>query len=463
MNIEKPTVLQEAALAVPYDLDVALLGGRGGGKSLALVFMIYSYACAFPGTRQLYLRQSYPALHDFIMASIQVFPLLDPGAKFNKAALHWEFSNGSACTLAAYGDLDAYRKFQGSSIAAVYFDETQQYGPNEGRERVDLLCSNLRATNADTRAVFAANPGDVGFYWLKKRFVEPSPGNGVPFISETGRETVTLFSTYLDNPHLNHTEYLRNLEAATTHDHTLREQWITGDWTIGSNLFFSDVMSYKNKVDWYSNSPWAERGDWRLFVALDWGTAAPAVALLMAQARDTTRGPDMETYKRNDLVVMAECSTALTNDLARGDRSSVSEFCDRLKDYCSTWYKTPRRGCGDDAIFAEHGHEKGSLGAEFQRNGFEIAPAGKGRRVDGWAVTKERLANAEVNGSREKPAIYINAYCAPQLWETLQTLAPDRRNPEDIADGQVDHHADSLRYSAVFKLPSPASVTGFYR
>ncbi len=452
--LDELTDFQQAALGVPFEYDLALLGGRGGGKSTTALTLAYQYAVANPGTRSIYLRQSYPSLHDVLLASVQLFTQLDPGSRLNKSDLHWTFSNLSSMSFAALADWDLYRRWQGSNVALLIADESQQWATPE---LLDLLLSNLRSSSAQTRAVYCANPGDRGHSWVYERFIKPCPGDGIPFKTDNGRMTVVMRSTYLDNPHLGD-DYLDNLRAATKHDPTLFKMWSTGDWSIQGGAFFSEVVSQKNLVILYPSDYWPERRDWRLYLALDWGTAAPAVCLLLALSRESTRTSDGEHHVKGDIIVLDETSTAIPGNLNKGDRSTVGEFSKRVKAMCERW-QAPRFGCGDSAIFAEHGHESRSLGHEFIDNGLMIEPAPKGRRVDGWATLRERFSNAEKHGERERPAIYINEHLCPYLWETIRILTPDMRDREDVDTNGPDHGADALRYGVEYRPQPPPSQT----
>ena len=120
--LDELTDFQQAALGVPFEYDLALLGGRGGGKSTTALTLAYQYAVANPGTRSIYLRQSYPSLHDVLLASVQLFTQLDPGSRLNKSDLHWSFSTLSSMSFAALADWDLYRRWQGSNVALLIAD-----------------------------------------------------------------------------------------------------------------------------------------------------------------------------------------------------------------------------------------------------------------------------------------------------------------------------------------------------
>lgn len=445
------TPLQQRALLVPLLFDVFLGGGRGGGKTFALLMIAWVFIATYAGSRVVFFRQSYPSLHDAVLRSVEIFGALDPGATFNKSDLCWTFSNGSTFQFAALSDLDLYRRWQGQEFQLAIFEELQQWADPI---LVDMLLSNLRSSKGfPTRAVYAANPGDRGHHWIFERFLKART-DGVPFTTAAGRQTVTVRSTFEDNPNLP-PEYIENLKAACAHDPALFEMWKSGDWSVTAGAAFSEVLNETNRVYWYPGN-WYYRKDWRFYLALDWGTAHPAHCCLLAKAKDSTYGPDDEMYCRNDIVVVDECHTAMEGDLNKGDRSTVAEFSAKVKAMTKKW-SASNSGCGDDAIFAEHGHGQGSLAMEFNRAGLAIQSARKGKRTDGWATLKNRFAAARLNGQREDPAVYLNSGCQ-YLWDTLPNLVPDPKNREDIETNGPDHGADSLRYGVTFNPPTTTTT-----
>lgn len=458
--IEAPNDIQEFGLGVPWKYDIATGGSRGFGKTVLDLFLAIRHAMAVPGSRSVFFRQTYGSLHDAVMLSVQLIQSIDPAASFNKSDLHWTFSNLSALTFAPLADVDQYRRWQGANITGcVIFDECQQWA---SPELPDLLLSNLRSTTGHTRAIYSMNPGDRGHAWLFNRFIKHAPQTmGEPFTTENGRETVLIRGTIADNPHLPK-NYVENLRAATLHDPALFRAWTEGDWHAIGGTFFGDVFGSKNLVTLYPGDYWPERRDqWRLYISIDWGSSAPAVALLCAESRDSTRSSAGEHHVKGDTIILDELSTAIPGDLNRGDKSTVGEFSANVKKMLAEW-EAPRRGCIDDAVYAQHGHERGPLANEFAENGLELEPAKKGRRVNGWSILKERLNNATQERVRERPGVYINRRCE-YLIETLKMLSPDPRNREDCQTDGPDHAADALRMSLTFRLPERVTRTELFR
>ena len=228
--------------------------------------------------------------------------------------------------------------------------------------------------------------------------------------------------------------------------------WLTGDWSIQGGGFFSDVLTDDNFVDWFPASSFYYQNDWRFFLALDHGTSpGVGVVLLMAEARDSTYGADDGTFVRGDLVVVAEMA-AVDWQTKKGDGSTVKDICESTLDMIGDWYGGSRYGVADDSIISHNGHPT-SLAGEYEKNGLYFEKAGKGQRVPGWDLTKQRLHDSAPNGKRQTPAVYINRRSCPFLIYELQNAISSPTEIGDVHKKISNHALDALRYGIVSRSP----------
>ena len=175
-------------------------------------------------------------------------------------------------------------------------------------------------------------------------------------------------------------------------------------------------------------------------LALDHGTAAPAVCLLCARSEGAF-GPDGRYYPRDSVVVVDEVATNEPGSLTRGMGYTVGRICDEILAMCTRWSVEPE-GVGDSAIFAAHGSDSGSIGDEYRRCGVHLRRSAKGDRRHGWEVMRRMLLDA---GKPDVPGLYVSRACA-YFWATVPFLARDPRRPDDVDSRGPDHCADALRY-----------------
>ena len=467
MAIE-PTPWQSQVLAVPETIDLFLGGGRGGGKSFGLLLLILRHIEQYESNaRILFIRRNYRDLLDFEAEARALFrTAYGSGFSFNSNDHLFRFSSGAVLQLDQIEGERNLLKVQGKSYSLIVVDEAGQFPTPEP---LDFLRSSLRSTaGIPVRMVLAANPGGAGHAWLYQRHV----ANVTPWLpydeAQTGQPFVTAPSTLEDNPHLP-TGYRDQLEAATATDLELRRAWVAGDWDVDRGAYFANVWDERRSViDWDElpappdhYSPWQVRTmkttartigrstvlDWKTFVAIDHGSAAPCVAYFCALSPGA-RGPDGYYYPKGSLVLFDELAFKQSGTLNVGLQMPIPSMAEAIIYRCREWGMEPA-GVIDDATFGRHGGSAGSLADEYKRAGLRLEPAQKGERVAGWEAMRRLLLNA---GDAERPGLYISTRCE-YLLATLPHASRSRRHPEDLDSDQPDHGLDAARYAVGYQGP----------
>ncbi|GMU66514.1 MAG: hypothetical protein AMXMBFR36_27880 [Acidobacteriota bacterium] len=464
------TGYQESVLLVPECYDLALLGGRGGGKSYGMVALAIRHVAQHGArARVLFVRQSFPGLLDVETTLRELVPRAFEGAVYNSQSHVWRVPNGGTIELGILETAADLTRYQGRNYSLVIPDEAGEWADFA---LVDRLRANLRAPEGvRCRFVLAGNPGGPGHAGLAKRFVlgrEP----WVPFVDKaTGAEFVLCPSTFDDNEHLDREAYRRQLEAATAGDPELGRAWLSGSWTIQRGAFFGLALDESRAAfgPWTPDEfhAWAVesgryRGDrWRpeLFLAHDFGVAAPSVTFVLWRS-DGRAGPDGRFYSRGSVLALDELATNEPNSLTRGMGYTVPTLAEQIVDLAKAWRMRPH-GCADDAIFAKTGSSAGSIADEFKRAGVDFTPARKADRVTGWSLMRTMFSQA---GAPDVPGLYLSRRCV-YAWQTIPSLPRDPRRPEDVDSRAADHAADALRYGvlwqpAQFSTAESASLIG---
>lgn len=424
--------------------DLILPGGRGGGKSygtaLRIVKRVKSLGIDYQG---LFFRKTMKGIRDFKKVTQIVFPLRYPGAKLNSADNIWKFPNGATLELDQLETFSDYEKFQGRSFTDISADEAAQYSTPE---LIDLMFSNLRArAGVQTSFTLIANPGNAGHMWFSERYVQ-NRAPGVPYFEPaTERICTTYPSTYQDNAAINQEEYLKSLTSATANDADLRKAYILGDWNIARGAFFGSVLSKeRSQVAPVQSLP----GDWRIFLAMDYGTAAPCAVYLMAESPGGFI--DGRWFPPDSILVFGELYLAQEKNLAKGLDLTIPEQAERIKEFCAYYGHNTQDSANvaDDACFAEDGRV--SIADEFKGCGVSFSPAHKKDRLSGWELVRTMLRQA---GSPDVPGLYVTSNCT-YFWKVFPTIPRDPRKLWDVDTKSNDHIADAIRYGVLSRKTS---------
>lgn len=431
---------QTRVLSVPEAFDVFLGGGRGGAKSYTLALLALRHVEQYGAkARVLYLRRTHKGCADFIFLCLELFgAIYGTALRFNAQEGLFRFPNGGTLEVNQLEGVSDYAKFQGRSFTLLLPDEAGQFATPE---LLDRLRSNLRGPRGlPIRAVLAANPGDVGHQWLAARYVfkaAPWQPFAEPF---SGRTFVYAPSTFLDNPFIDQDAYRAQLGASCPSDPELLRAWLDGDWTIARGAYFAAVLDEKrNAVERWKAVP----TKWRTYLAHDFGSSAPSATYLVAKSPGAT-GPDKRFYPRGSLVLLDELATNEPGNLSKGMGYTVPVLAERIREFCAGWKVRPE-GVADDAIFAQGGHERGSIADEFSAAGVSFIPAKKADRVTGWNIMRRLLQDA---GKPDVPGLYIARHCE-YFWATVPYLGRDPRKVEDLDSRGPDHAADAVRYGCL--------------
>lgn len=440
-----PTGYQSAVLSIPEEWNILLAGGRGGGKTTAVLLTVLRHVEKYGArARPLIVRESYKALaqvEEVLHALLA--QAYGKGFTFNRNEHVFRLGSGAVIECGQIDGPKAFTKFQGRETTLLVVEEFCSFGD---RRWVELLKSNLRGPEGvPLRVVATANPGGPLHAHIRQTYITAArPWH--PFTVD-GETWVHAPSTLVDNPHLAAEDYERRLRAACGQDEALARAWIEGDWNIDRGAYFGPDLD--ERVHMLGDDLARYAASWpNKFLAMDWGSAAPAVVYVCA------RSPEAPGFPRGSLVLCDELATNDPADLSTGLRWPPSKLAEAIRSMAERWQVHPG-GVGDDAAGLDE-----SLHAELARHGVYFERPQKDR-VAGWQLVRQMLANAT---AKEGPGLWIGERCR-YLWATLPYLQRDPRYPEDIETNGPDHGADALRYAVMHAKAAVVQygrVTGTY-
>jgi len=297
-----------------------------------------------------------------------------------------------------------------------------------------MLCSCLRTTIPGVVPQFGAatNPGGPQSAWVKRRWIDRDV---TPDEDETYDPADYAYIPALpsDNPHLNWTEYERELKRLPPE---MRRAYLEGDWNIFLGQFFPEFRRTVHVLDESEIVRYALPPAFARDAAMDWGYAHEGVILWFVLAEDGTLIVDDELVfngPRRDKQVAGEVARAAL------DRTKAHRWRVRR------WLADPKMG-------DQTGHDGGETHLDtFRRHGVPLIAADNDR-INGWGRVRAWLRTNPLTG---KPFLRIQPRCQ-YLIRTLGAVLMDSDRPEDVDTDGADHACDALRYFLMGR-PAPAS------
>ena len=416
----KPNGGPQTEFLAAGEQDVLYGGAAGGGKSYAMLVDPLRYM-HIKEHRALLLRKSMPELRELIDKSRELYPKAFAGAKFREVEKIWRFPSGASLEFGYLDrDADVYR-YQGQSYTWIGIDELTQY-PTEFP--LQYLQSRLRTTNNDIQCYIrcTANPGGVGGYWVKKRYLDPSPPNE----SFTGEDKITrrfIPARLEDNPYLaadgKYEQMLQSLPAVQ------RKQLLEGNWDVAEGAAFTEFDYENHCID-----PFEIPRTWERVKGIDYGYAAESAVVWGAvDPQDETLIIYRELYQKG---LTGEDLAKKIYDFEKEERVSV-------------------QGVLDWAAWAKTGTTGPTVGEVLSRAGHKLRRADK-NRIQGKIQIHERLKTND----KGRPKLQIFKTC-PNLIREIQSIPLDPNKPEDVDTKASDHAYDALRY-LIMSRPRARSV-----
>lgn len=233
----EPTDRQSAFLACD-DFEVLYGGAAGGGKSDALLIDALCLQHGGPANahhRAVLFRRSFPELRDLIDRSLEIYPLVVPGAEYNKTEKIWTFPSGAKVEFGYLQNDNDRLKYRGRAWNYIGFDELTLWPTSVCYL---YLFSRCRSTEKTLPRYIRAttNPDGPGQKWVMQRWGIQADGKETNLPVDVTDDELGVVTTVRrrfipaklsDNPHLSGTGYR---EALLQMDPEEREALLKGLW-----------------------------------------------------------------------------------------------------------------------------------------------------------------------------------------------------------------------------------------
>lgn len=442
----RPTPFQAQVLSVPEDHFIFLGGGRGGGKSMALQFLILRHCDQYKQrAKVLVTRRRLKSLLQFAEEMRQLLrSAYGRDIAFNQNDAMFRLPNGATIQLTHVESASSLSDVaQGMSYSLIACDEA---GEAPAMEVIDQLGLSLRGSGVPLRMVLAANPGGSNHGALAERYVTArDPWTPFEFV---GNSWVYAPSILDDNPHLP-AAYRKNFEILSRTDPALYRAMRLGDWSAMVGDFFQGIWDAEKMVFDHHDVP--PNCFSTLKLSIDWGSAAPMAAVVAGRLAVDVRLPDDRVMPRGSWVIYDEHGEVDGNNIARGTGRTPGQIAPALHAVAAR-NGIRARGVIDSAAEARTaGRAEASISDLFRAAGVRVTPAKKGPRVPRFEQLKQLMVNGE---------FFVARRC--RLWlATVPSLPRDPRIPDDVDTKANDHFLDATSYAIAGEAGGRVKVSGF--
>jgi len=442
-------------------------GGRGSGKTLALLWEAIFWCLVVPGCNCLLLRRTLTAVEKGgIEDHFQKYVPKRFYRRFNQSKHIVSFHNGSKLFFGHIRTEKDLLQYQGAEFLYIGWEELTQFTFAQwdfmkGSNRCPIKTYELDGEQYRLKPRMAAgtNPNGKGSGWVKALWITKRPPAGMFMPDYNPADYEPIHSTYEDNPvYANDKEYIASLQSIA--DPVLRQAWIPGSWDILAGTFFQNwderlhTIGGKNSDRQLSD---VEYLDWQpRWISIDWGFEHACVVLWWTIVRVPDWFPDENGQDRKKHVILCYRQLVcrrLNEELLSEEIVKANHTGERFDKIANT-YLSPDRfkasGSGADAIHSI----ADKMGDVFVKYDMPRPERANNRRVDGWRLCYTLL---------DTEGVAVLASCR----DVVDSIPRLMRSEKDIEDAEKEGDelfldvCESFRYglmSHASQAPIPRDV-----
>lgn len=478
--------------------NIILMGGRGGGKTTAIIlkckhlaFKTHYHAGHYLATdpllcRILITRQSNDELNKLAQEFVKHLGHLGqmrPNATFEFTHPHFQ---GTQIDFRYLTDARSLARHQGMQYNWVCIDEVENISKPEIVEDIVVsVRSGIGIPALQYGVCLAGNPSGPLFHWLKEKYwihwtkdqgLDPDEAISVEdirkledpyriFRVKTSHEDDEIekyedrqyfWSNVDDNPYFDQ-DYKDSVFNRTRSDPVKHAGWYAGIFSHDIGAFFGKTWNRKIHFKRKLGGILPEEG-WKCYRAYDpSGGASPAavgwVAVCPKGGRKISFEEKGKIVKKwipeGSMVIHRELWVADPTDPEVGADMSEAEIARNAKEIEVSMELPIEAGPADTGVeFFEYKNRKRKIDA-WRERGMDFVKAKKvGRthgRVAGWQLIREYLDNAYYD-RRDAPHLYVNGDHCPHAGRTIDMLNRNPSNPDDVLKCPSDHFWELIRY-----------------
>ncbi|HEU4343773.1 MAG TPA: terminase family protein [Candidatus Binatia bacterium] len=431
------------------EFEVLFGGSAGPGKTDCLVAGVAA-DIEHPKYRGLLVRRTFPQLQEIIDRCWRTYPAA--GGRYRATEKRWEFPSGAIIDLGhMQHEADKYN-YQGKEYHRAAIDELTQFTETQ----YTYLLSRLRSTEPELepQALSTTNPGGIGHYWVKERFVTITD-HGRPYIDpKTGLSRVFIPAKIEDNPTLfeNDPAYVQRLEALPEIE---RMRLRHGIWDAFEGQVFTELSQRLHGCEDFDVPP-----EWERYCVLDWGYAKPFSVGWYAMDYDGV------LYRYREWYGCKREETGESDGADAGLKMQAWEVAKGILDREKG--EKIRMRIADPSIFHPHPENRKreargvTIHEDMTAQGVYFIKADNDRMHGKQQVHKRLKLSTEIDESTgevtDEQSMFKVFNSCKGFWRTFPQMREDPRNPEDIDTDQEDHVYDEVRYMCMARPIKPKKV-----
>lgn len=386
--------------------EISIGGARGGGKTFGVFNQVAVDDCQrIPGLKGLMLRKIGKAVQETV-EDLRQTALRHVPHDYKRGERVLNFPNGSRIVLGNFKDEKDIDSYLGLEYDVIVVEEATTL--TYSKYKAIRTCLRTSKPNWRPRVYLSTNPGGIGHFWFKKRFIRPFKAD---------EETTTRFipSTVYDNLYINE-GYRAVLEDLTG---WLKQAWLFGNWDINAGQYFTTWNESIHVKPWFKIPE-----NWRSWLAYDYGFHHNTVVYLCTEDPETKTFWLVDEHHASQMLVphhaMAVAKMLKRHDLERKD---IYEFV-----------------AGADVFAKRDDIGEYSVAELWEKEGFRLTKANQDR-VNGAAEMLLRLGDPTNEERPIEPRFYVTERC-PLFIETVPILVHDPHRPEDVMKMDMDEDGE---------------------
>jgi hypothetical protein len=401
--------------------------------------------------RGLIVRRTFPQLQEIIDRCWRLYPQM--GGVFRATEKRWAFPSGALIDLGHMQHEDDKYNYMGKEYHRIGMDELTQFTETQ----YTYLFSRLRTTDPEIRPqiISTTNPGGIGHYWVKERFVTITEPGRTYFDPKSGLPRVFIPGKLEDNPTLmlNDPGYRARLEQLPEVE---KLRLLHGIWDAFEGQVFTELSQRIHGCEDFDIPP-----EWERFCVLDWGYAKPFSIGWYAMDYDGV------LYRYREWYGCKKEALGLSDGADHGLKLQAWEVAKGILDREKG--EKIRMRVADPSVFSPHPESRKReargpvIHEDFANEGVYFIKADNDREQGKLQVHKRLKPDIEIDQATgevidERPMLLVFNSCRG-FWRTLPAMREDPKNPEDVDTDQEDHIYDEFRYMCMARPIKPKHQT----